>query len=80
MSHHISVSKWNEAIKKLKSIQVRTIEIQELKIFTKSHYRLSKISTNVSLPIFETLLKLDLYTCYTCETYDPGDLISFCHG
>ena len=34
------------------------------------------ISTDVSVPILETLLRLDLYTH---ETYEPGALIPFCH-
>ena len=47
-----------------------------MKIFPKSHYSLSKIGTDVSIPIIETLLRLDLYTR---ETYKPGALIPFYH-
>ena len=47
-----------------------------MKIFPKSHYSLSKIGTDVSVPILETLLRLDLYTR---ETYELGALIPFCH-
>ena len=50
--------------------------IQEVKIFPRSHYNLSKIGTGVSVPIIETLFRLDLYTR---ETYEPGALIPFCH-
>ena len=50
--------------------------IQEVKIFPRSHYNLSKIGTDVSVPIIETLFRLDLYTR---ETYEPGALIPFCH-
>ena len=50
--------------------------IHEVKIFPKSHYNLSKIGTDVSVPIIETLFRLDLYTR---ETYEPGALIPFCH-
>ena len=49
---------------------------QKVKIFPKSHYSLSKIGTDVSVSIIETLLRLDLYTR---ETYEPGALIPFCH-
>lgn len=52
-----------------KSDQVRTIEIQEVKCVPKIHYSLSKISTDVSVLIFETLHRLDLYTH---ETDEPG--------
>ena len=52
------------------------IEIEEVQIFPKSHYSLSKISTDVSVLILETLLRLDLYTR---ETYEPRALIPFCH-
>ena len=52
------------------------IEIQEVKIFLKSHYSLSKISTDVSVQILKTLLRLGLYTR---ETYEPGALIPVCH-
>ena len=48
--------------------------IQEVKIFPRSHYSLSKIGTDVSVPIIETLFRLDLYTR---ETYEPGALIPF---
>ena len=60
-------SKWDK---------VRTIEIQEIEIFPKSHYSLSKISTDVSVHILKTLLRLALYTR---ETYEPGALIPFFH-
>ena len=50
--------------------------IQEVKIFPRSHYSLSKIGTGVSVSIIETLFRLDLYTR---ETYEPGALIPFCH-
>ena len=49
---------------------------QKVKIFPKSHHSFSKISTDVSVQILETLLRLDLYTH---ETYEPGALIPFCH-
>ena len=52
------------------------IEIQEVKILPKSHYSLSKISTDVSIPILKTLFRLDLYTR---ETYEPWALIPFWH-
>ena len=55
--------------------QVRTIKIQEVKIFPKSHYSLLKIGTDVSVPIIKTLFRLDLYTR---ETYETGALIPFC--
>ena len=62
-------------------IQLRTykecmIEIQKVKIFPKSHYSLSKISTDDSVSILKTLFRLDLYTR---ETYELGALILFCH-
>ena len=47
-----------------------------MKIFPKSHYSLSKIGTDVSVPIIKTLFRLDLYTR---ETYEPGALIPFYH-
>ena len=47
-----------------------------MKIFPKRHYSLSKIGTDVSVPIIKTLFRLDLYTR---ETYEPGALIPFCH-
>ena len=52
------------------------LEIQEVKIFLKSHYSLSKISTDVSVQILKTLRRLGLYTR---ETYEPRALIPFCH-
>lgn len=45
-----------------------------MKIFLKSHYSLSKISTDVSIQILKTLLRLGLYTR---ETYELGALIEF---
>jgi len=47
---------------RIRSDQGRTIENQVIKIFPKSHHSLSKISTDVSVPILETLLRLGLYT------------------
>lgn len=75
MNHHIDESEWCEAVR-IKMDQVRTIDIQEMKIFSKSHHSLSKISTNVSVPLIETLLRLNLCTR---ETYEPGALTPFCH-
>ena len=50
--------------------------IQEVKIFPRSHYSLSKIGTDVSVPNIKSLFRVDLYTS---ETYEPGALIPFCH-
>ena len=61
---------------KLKTYKGCTIEIQKVNIFPKSHNNISKISTNVFVPILDTLLKLSLYTR---DTYEPRDLIPFCH-
>ena len=61
---------------RIRSDQGRTIENQVIKIFPKSHHSLSKISTDVSVLIIETLLRLGLYTH---ETYEPGAQKPFCH-
>ena len=61
---------------KLKTYKGCTIEIQKVKIFSKSHCSLSKISIDVSVLILETLLRLYMYTR---KTYETEALIPFCH-
>ena len=61
MSHHISEREWKITIRII-SYKGCTILIQAVKIFSKSQYSLWKISTNVSIPILDTLLRLDWYT------------------
>ena len=53
-----------------------TIDIQEVEIFLKSQYNLSKISINVFVSILENLLRHGLYKR---ETYEPGALLPFWH-
>ena len=61
---------------RIRSDQGRTIENQVIKIFPKSYHSLSKISTDVSVPILETLLRHGLYTW---DLWTWGSDTIFCH-